>query len=187
MITREQALEFLHKNMQNLNLRRHCYAVEAVMKALARHFGEDEKSWGLAGLLHDADYELCKNDPKQHIRKTVEWLEKQKADKKIIDAVIAHGYKYVDWASEPTNRMEWSLYCCDELTGLIVTVALVKGKKLENVRVDSVLKKFPQKAFAAGVDREQIKLCEKELSIPLPKFIEISLTAMQKINKDLGL
>lgn len=183
----DQALEFLHQNMQNPNLRRHCYAVEAMMRALARKFGENEELWGLAGLLHDADYELIKDKPKEHIKKTVAWLEENKADQLVINAVIAHGYKYVDWSPKPKNRMEWSLYCCDELTGLIVAVALVKGKKLDNVEVDSVLKKFPQKAFAAGVNREQIKLCEKELNIPLAQFIDTAISSMKNIHQELGL
>lgn len=187
MITREKALEFVQTNMQNQNLRRHCYAVEAVMKALAKKFGDNEETWGIAGLLHDADYELIKNTPKEHLKKTVEWLKENDSDQSIIDAVVAHGYGYVDWAPKPKNKMEWSIYCCDELTGFIVAVALVKGKKLANVEVESVLKKFPAKAFAAAVNREQIKMCEKELNIPLNKFVEITLSAMKEIHEALGL
>ena len=83
--------------------------------------------------------------------------------------------------------MQWSLYCCDELTGLIVAVALVKGAKISSVTVESVMKKWNQKTFAAGANREQIAKCEEYLKIPLRQFIEISLTAMQKIATVLGL
>lgn len=187
MITRDKAWEFVQENMQNQNLRRHCLAVEAVMKSLAKHFNENEEMWGIAGLLHDADYELIKNTPKEHLKKTVEWLKENGGDKTIINAVVAHGWGYVDWAPKPKNKMEWSIYCCDELTGFIIAVALVKGKILANVDVDSVLKKFPAKAFAAAVNREQIKMCENELGIPLNKFVDITLSAMKEIHQALGL
>lgn len=186
-MNRKQALTLLHSKMNNQNLRRHCYAVEAVMRALAKNFNEDENSWGIAGLLHDADYELTKNDTSKHVKTVISWLKALNYDSKIIDAINAHGWRFVEGCPKPKNKMEWSLYCCDELTGLIVAVALVKGRKLENVEVNSVLKKFPQKAFAAGVNREQIKLCEKELNIPLARFVDLTLTAMKNIHQELGL
>ncbi len=186
-MTREEALNLLHSKMQNPNLRRHCYAVEAVMRALAKHFGEDQDLWGITGLLHDADYELTKDDTTKHVVTVISWLNNLGVDEKIINAINAHGWKFVDGCPEPQNKIEWSLYACDELTGLIVAVALVKGKKLENVTAQSVLKKFPQKSFAARVGREQIKLCEKKLDIPLPKFIDIALSAMKGVHLELGL
>lgn len=184
---REEALELLHSKMHNANLRRHCYAVEAVMRALARHFGEDEDIWGIAGLLHDADYELTKDNPKQHTRLTVSWLKEKGADERIIQTILAHGYGFVEGNQEPSNNAEWSIYCCDELTGFIVAVALVKGKSLANVTAESVLKKFPVTGFAAGVHRPQIALCEEKLGIKLPDFVSIALKAMQDIHKELGL
>lgn len=188
-MTRDQALKLLHEHMQNPNLRRHCYAVEAVMRALAKRFGEDQDVWGIAGLLHDADYEETKGEAHtKHTKVIMEWLENMDAHSDIKDAISAHGWGYVEGAPEPKTTMQWSLYCCDELTGLIVAVALVKQeKKLSAVSVESVLKKFPEKAFAAGANRDQIKECEERLGIPLPEFIEISLTAMQSISSELGL
>ena len=196
-MTRDQALELLHKHMQNPNLRRHCYAVEAVMRALARELRTknpelrtekfDEEIWGIAGLLHDADYELTKENAKEHTHKTVSWLKELKADQKIIDAILAHGFGFVEGNPQPSDNMQWSLFCCDELTGLIVAVSLVKEKSINNVTVESVLKKFPKKDFAAGVHREQIQLCEEKLGIKLEEFIRISLGAMQGVSKELGL
>ncbi len=186
-MNREQALELLHKNMQNENLRKHCYAVEAVMRALARHFGEDPDIWGIAGLLHDSDYELTKDNPPKHTRIAQKWLEEKNVDKRIIDAILAHGYGYEEGNPEPVTKMEWSLYTCDELTGLIVATALVKGRSLDNVTAESVLKKFPEKSFAAGVDREQIKLCEAQLNIPINEFVATALDAMKGIHTELGL
>src|SRR3990172_11767293 len=115
MMTRNEALNLLHEKMQNKNLRKHCYAVEAVMRKLANKFGEDEESWGLAGLLHDADYELTKNDTSKHVITVISWLKETDIDEKIIKAIFAHGWKFVDGCPQPQTKMEWSLYCCDEL------------------------------------------------------------------------
>ena len=187
-MNREQAIDLLHSKMQNQNLRRHCYAVGGVMKALAKHFHDDEEEWEIAGLLHDMDYEITKDDATQHTKLAVEWLNKTDASEEIKNAILAHGWGYVEGNPEPTNNIEWSIYCCDELTGLIVACALVKpSKKLEDVTVDTVLSKWKQKSFAAGVDREQISMCEEKLGIPLDEFIGIALSAMQEMHEELGL
>ncbi len=188
MITRQEALKLLHDNMQSPNLRRHCYAVEAVMKALAKRFGENEEKWAIVGLLHDGDYEKTKETPEKHTLLMADWLEKMgETDSEILSAILSHNFSHTGQNS-PKNKLEWSLYCCDELTGFIVAVTLVRpDKKLSSVTVESILKKWPQKAFAAGVKREQIEECEKRLGIPLDGFIKIALTAMQGIAKDLGL
>jgi uncharacterized protein len=188
-MTREQALKLLHTHMQNPNLRRHCYAVEAVMRGLARRLKEDEEMWGIAGLLHDADYEETKDEARtKHTKVIMEWLTELDAHTDIKDAIAAHGWNYVEGAPEPRTPMQWALYTCDELTGLIVAVALIKPeKKLSVVTVDSVMKKWHQKAFAGGVDRRQIEMCEEVLDIPLPEFIEIAIKSMQAIAPDLGL
>jgi putative nucleotidyltransferase with HDIG domain len=190
-MTRDDAVELLLKHTQNVNLQRHCYGVEAVMRALAKRFKEDEDTWGIAGLLHDADYEELKGTEKvktDHTKLTIEWLHKLQAETDITDAIAAHAWGYVDGAPEPKNRMQWSLYCCDELTGLIVAVALVKpDKRLSSVTIDSVMKKWNEKGFAAGANREQIRQCEGRLKIPLREFVEIALIAMQQIAPKLGL
>lgn len=189
-MTRDQAIELLHGHMSNINLRRHCYAVEAVMRALARRFGEDGDSWGVAGLLHDADYEKLKGTEKvttDHTKLTLEWLRKLQASSDIRDAIASHAWGYVEGAPMPKNRMQWSLYCCDELTGLIVAVALVKNADLSAVTVDSIMKKWNEKSFAAGANRAQIEKCEEYLNIPLREFVGIALTAMQEVAPELGL
>lgn len=187
-LSREKAMEILRSHMKNQNLIKHCLAVEAAMKALARHFGEDEELWGVAGLLHDADYELTKNDTSRHASTTVSWLKEAEADERITDAVLSHAWNFVEGCPEPKNNLEWSLYCCDELTGLIVAVALVRpDKKLSSVSVESVLKKWDNKSFAAGASRDQIALCEEKLGIKLSEFVGIVLSAMQGTSKELGL
>jgi len=174
--------------MQNQNLRRHCYAVEAVMKALAKRFKADVEKWGIIGLLHDGDYEKTKDKPEKHTILMAEWLKEMgETDEEVLSAILSHNYAHTG-ENPPKNELEWSLYCCDELTGFIVAIALVKpDKKLASVTVDSVLKKWNQKAFAAGVKREQIEECKNRLGIPLEDFIQVALTAMQAISEDLGL
>ena len=187
-MNKEEAKDLLHKNMQNQNLRRHCYAVGAAMKALAKHFGEDEDKWEVVGLLHDGDYEKTKDSPEKHTLMMSEWLKEEGVeDKETLDAILSHNYAHTG-ENPPKNKLEWSLYCCDDLTGLIVAVTLVRpDKKLTSVNVDSVMNKWNQKSFAAGVHREQIEVCEDRWDIPLKDFIGITLSAMQDISAELGL
>lgn len=194
MIDRKTALDLLHKNVQNQNLRRHHYAVEACMRALARKLKVkslklkiDEEAWGIVGLIHDADYEQTKENPSQHTKIAAEWLRQAGANDEVIRAVLTHNYAHTG-ENPPSNDLEWSLYCCDELTGLIVATALVRpDKKISTVSVESVLKKFLEKSFAAGVNRDQIKMCEEKLGIPLPEFVGVCLSAMQSIASELSL
>jgi putative nucleotidyltransferase with HDIG domain len=187
-MTKKGAIDLLHSKIGNANLRKHCYAVAAVMRALAKHFGEDADKWEIVGLLHDGDYEKTKSDPKKHTIMMIEWLkERGEKDPDIISAILSHNYAHTG-QNPPKNNMEWSLYCCDELTGLIVAVTLVRPeKKISKVRVENVLSKWNSKSFAAGVKREQIEKCEEKLDIKLPDFIKIALEAMQGIAVDLGL
>lgn len=187
-MTKQQALELLHTHMQNVNLRRHCYAVGAVMKTLAIKLNGNSEKGEVVGLLHDGDYEATKGDPTRHTLVMAQWLkEAGVTDEEILSAILSHNYAHTGQHS-PKNKLEWALYCCDELTGLLIAVALVRpDKKLASVTVDSVLKKWGQKAFAAGVKREQIAMCEEKLGISLNNFIQIAITAMQEIHEDLGL
>jgi lysyl-tRNA synthetase class 2 len=203
-LSRKQALEIVHGHISNRGLIKHCLAVEAAMEAVfeyffsrypQKHHGHTEKIvWTLAGLLHDADWEVCKNDITQHTRKTVEWIKESAGDKAsdqtlqtLTRAILSHNFQH-NGEPPPANTLEWSLICCDELTGLIIATALVQpGKKLADVTVESVLKKMHSKSFAAGVDRKQIMMCEDKLGIPLPEFIAIVLHGMQKYADALGL
>ncbi len=187
MINKSQALELLHSKMQNVNLRKHCYSVAAVMRALAKHFDEDENRWEIVGLLHDGDYEFTKEDPSNHAKLMANWIrELGETDKELLEGIESHGWFHE--GKKPVTKMQWSLFCCDELTGLIIAVTLVRPeKKLSLVTVDNVLSKWNAKSFAAGVKREDIENCEKELGIKLPDFIQIALSAMQGISPELGL
>ncbi len=184
MITRQQAWEKINQLMTNPNLVKHCLAVEMAMEAYADHFGvseQDKQKWIVAGLIHDADWE---KHPEKHPQVIVDWLKQQHADEDLVNAVQAHGFNFNIPAK---TLMAKTLRAVDELTGLIVAVALVKGKKLSKVTVNSVLKKWKKKDFAAGVDRRDIEQGAAEINVPLEEHVQIVLQAMQKHAKKLGL
>lgn len=187
-MTRDEAYKLLNEHVSGENLIRHCLAVEAAMKALARYFNEDEESWGIAGLLHDADWETTRVTPERHTLELMDWLEEfDLGDEAIKSAILAHNH-FHNGHEPPQTMMEWALYCADELTGLIVATTLIMPeKKLAAVTSESVLNKLPQKAFAAGVNRDHITLCEDKLGISLEEFIGIVLGAMQETSDELGL
>lgn len=187
-MTRDQAIEILHAHMQNENLRRHCYAVGFAMRALAEKLGGDADTWEILGILHDADWEECKDTPEHHTKKTIAWLkEKGMTDGPIIHALMSHNRKHTQLA-ELDGIMEWALETVDELTGFIVAVTLVRpDKKLDTVTVESIMKKWGAKEFAKGVIREQIAQCEEKLDIPLVDFISHILKTMQDHHEELGL
>jgi len=188
VITKQQALDLLHEHTQNQNLRRHMYAVGFAMRALAEKLGGDSDEWEILGLLHDADWEETKDKPDEHTRHTLGWLkDMDTTEGPIVHALMSHNRKYTKLA-ELDGVMEWALETVDELTGFIVAVALVRPEKsLAPVAVESVMRKWKAKEFAAAVDRSQIAQCEEKLSIPLPEFIQITLSAMQSHHKELGL
>lgn len=187
---RDEAYKILTELIKNQNLIKHHLACEAVMKALYKKLNkdqnsEDEDKWGLVGLLHDADYELTKDTPEKH---TIVLEEKIG---KMIEQDVMHAIKSHNWQRngvKPKNLMDWSIYCCDELTGLIVAAALVHpDKKLSSIDVNFIMNRFNENSFARGADREMIKTCEEKLGIPLNEFIDINLSAMQGISSQLGL
>jgi len=192
--TREKAIEIMTSKVSNKGLQKHCLAVGFAMKALGNHFAaEDTELWELAGILHDADWELMKDDVANHTRKTVEWIkehsnpETQNEMEILIRTILSHNC-HNNGEPHPRNTREWSLYCCDELTGLIVATALIMpSKKLADVSADSVIKKMNSKNFAAAVDREGIRMCDEKLKIPLQEFVSIVLKGMQDGATRLGL
>ncbi len=187
-MTREEAVKLLHDHTKNQNLRRHMYAVGFVMKALAVKLGGDPAVWEILGILHDADWEETKDVPDEHTKLTLSWLAQRGiTEGPIVRALKSHNRTRTKLA-EIEGIMEWALETCDELTGFIVAVALVRPEKtLAAVGVDSVLKKWKAKEFAKAVDRDHIGQCEEKLGIPLPEFIRIALTAMQEHHTELGL
>jgi hypothetical protein len=160
------------------------------MKSLCKRLSatqtlEEEADWGLVGLFHDADYELCRNHPEKHTLILEEKI-RNLVSPRIMYAIKAHNFAYTK--IEPKSLLDWSLYCCDELTGLIVAAALVHPeKKLAPLTVEFIMNRFSSSSFAKGASRDQIRMCEKELGIPLKEFIGIVLNAMQEIAGNLEL
>ena len=185
MITKERALEILHENIKNKNLRKHHYGVAAAMKRLALELEGDPAVWEIVGLLHDADYERTKDQMDQHTILLAEILKDEDLDAEIIRCIQSHASEYT--GVKPSSAMDYALLSCDDLTGLIVAVALVHPEKLAGVTVKSVLKKFRTKSFAASVNREKIALCEENLGMNLDAFILLVIQAMQAESDLLGL
>jgi predicted hydrolase (HD superfamily) len=193
-MTRDEAYKFLTDNVKNKNLLKHHFAAEAVMKVLCEYFNSkrkqtdvvlDENKWAIVGLLHDADYEQTRDNPTKHAVLLSEKLI-GKLDEESIHAILAHNANYTN--VEPKSLLDWALYCSDELTGIIVASALIHpDKKLSSLTVEFIENRFNEKSFAKGADRNQIKMCEEKLNIPLNEFIALSLKAMQVISLQLEL
>lgn len=191
-MTRDEALNILKELKNSPNMVKHELAVGFTMAALYDYFKSKnppaggpemtKNDWEIAGLMHDADYEITNKSLELHTDETTKKLKAVGADQLIIDAVRGHCDK-----APRTTLMAKAVYACDELTGLIVACALVQpDKKLASVSTESVLKKFKDSSFAKGANRDQIKTCEAELEIPLEEFVTITLKAMQNHAVDLG-
>lgn len=193
-MTRDEAYLLLTKYLQNKNLIKHSLSCEVTMKALykklipeAEQNAEDEEKWGITGLLHDVDYEVSQNAGNVELHGTLSLIpENETLPSDIRHGIQAHAYEYSKVM--PESKLDWAITACDQLTGLIVAAALVTPeKKLSSVTTEKVLKRFKEKSFAKGADRNAILFCEEHLNIPLAEFVAITLTAMQTINDDLGL
>ncbi|MBM4401904.1 MAG: PIN domain-containing protein [Candidatus Cloacimonetes bacterium] len=189
MISRQEALQFVKEQIANKNIVKHMLATESCMRAIGKELGIDGetlKHWELAGLLHDADYIPDIPEEQQGVAVT-KMLREQgfEVPDDVAQAMAAHNPAT---GVAPVAKMDWAIFCCDSLTGLIVATTLVHPEeKLHNITVESVMKKFKDKSFAAGTRREDIAMCEEKLGIPLQEFIGICLTAMQGISEELGL
>ncbi|MBN2135888.1 MAG: HDIG domain-containing protein [Acidobacteria bacterium] len=179
---REKAMELIKKNIKNRNMIKHCIAVEGEMIALARHFGEDETLWGLTGLLHDVDYEQTNGDPVAHAEVGAQILEAEGYDSVMVHAVRAHNDK-----APIENKLDRALFASDPLSGLIVAATLMHPeKKLAAVDAEFVLRRFKEKSFAAGANREHIQTCS-ELGLDLTEFVDICIQGMRLKADELGL
>lgn len=192
---REEALTLVKEMLLNQNLVKHCLAVEAIMRALCRELRNrhpelpaeefDEEEWGLVGLLHDADYEVTNKELQTHTDLIVAKVREMGVSERIINGILAH---HELKKPDRENFIEKGIYAVDELSGLITATALISpDKKLSSISVESVMRKFKNKNFAAGALREPILTCESDLGIPLEEFIRIALEAMQGISSELGL
>jgi len=181
-MNREEALELVQKHLKNKNLIKHCLAVEACMRGVATRLGQNPEPWGLAGLVHDLDYEITEKSPELHTNETVKILQELNLDPAVIHAVQAHASKV---ACE--NAMDWTIFSVDPLTGLIIAATLMHPeKKLKAIGLEFVKRRCKEKGFARGARREDIEQC-RNIPLEIDEFIAISIAAMQGIDKDLGL
>ncbi len=182
--TREEAFALLKQYNKNESLIKHAMAVEGVMRYIARKRGEDEEKWGVIGLIHDLDYEQF---PDQHCKKTEEILKENDWPAEYIRAVVSHGWGICSDV-KPELDMEKVLYAIDELTGLVVTSALVRpSKSVMDMKAKSVKKKWKQKQFAAGVDRSIIERGAEMLGVELSELITDTIMGMREVAEEIGL
>jgi len=180
-----KAYELLDQYISDEKMKNHCYASEAVMRALAKKLGKDEEKWALAGLLHDIDAERTDKDPHRHALEAASILKPYGIDNEIIDAIKMHNEEAT--GKERKTEFQHALAAAETITGLITATALVyPDKKVASVKPKSIRKRMKEKAFAASVNRDTIRECE-EIGIPLDDFINLALNAMKEIDTKIGL
>lgn len=184
MLSRAEALALVKNTVSKKNVIYHMFAVEAIMRNVAEHLGENAEAWSLIGLLHDIDYEKTEATPERH-GLVAEELLNGLVSNEVMRAIKAHNAKHTGVV--PQNRMEKALIACDAISGLLVACALVMpSRKLADVKVETVAKKFRDKDFARGAERERIIVCE-EIGIPKEQFFEVSLNGLKSIAPEIGL
>jgi putative nucleotidyltransferase with HDIG domain len=181
--TRETAYALVLDRLGPGNTLAHCLATEACMRALAERLGEDVELWGLAGLVHDCDLDVCADDPERHALLGAEVLRGAGAPEELVHAVLGHNDKV-----ERVSLLDKALWVVDPTTGMITAAALIRpSRSTSDLNVKSVLKRMKDTRFAAAVDRDQIRACEAQLGLELREFLGICLAAMDGIRDPLGL
>lgn len=182
--TRDEALSLLKEYNKSDSLLKHAFAVEGVMRFMARKAGDDAEKWGIIGLIHDLDYEMY---PEQHCRMTEKILRDNRWPEEYIRAVLSHGWGLVTDV-EPQSRLEKTIFAIDELTGLVATSALVRpSKSVLDMEPRSVRKKWNDKRFAAGVDRKVIEKGAEMLGVTLDELISDCIMGMREVAEETGL
>lgn len=182
-LNREEVLQSIRANVQETNTIRHMLATEAIMRALARKLGENEEEWGLTGLLHDIDVELVQDDMRSHSKLGADIARELGATQIVAHAILCHNEAH---GIPRETKLDKALFCVDPLTGLITAAALVHPNKLGGLSTKSVMRRFREKRFAAGVNREQLASCQ-EIGLGLEEFIALGIEAMKSIASKLGL
>jgi uncharacterized protein len=181
-MTKQEALQFIRDHGQSENMIRHLISVGAAMRSLANHFQLNADDWEIAGIIHDADYTLVPMEC--HTTQTAEWF-KDKVSDEVLHAVLAHFRETTK--VDPESKIDWALYSVDNLAGLIIASTLVRpDKKLSSVTSESVVRRFHEKSFARGANREEILEC-KNLGLSLEEFVFLALSGVQSVAGELGL
>jgi putative nucleotidyltransferase with HDIG domain len=178
----EQARALAREKTEKDTTYRHLVSVEGVMRRLGRHFGEDEERWALTGLFHDLDQDQTFDDPDRHARLAAEWLRDAGVDDAVVNGVLAHAHHEYQ-----TDRMSKAVVAADAVAGLLVAAALVRPERATGMKVSSVKKKIKEKAFAPGVNRDEIALAESNLGLSLDEFIGLGIEGLQEVAAEVGL
>jgi putative nucleotidyltransferase with HDIG domain len=161
---------------------RHLISVEGVMRALAKRFGEDQDLWGLTGLFHDLDQDQTQEDPPRHAYLAAEWLREAGVDERVVNGVLAHAHE-----EYRTDLMSKAVVHADAIAGLLVAAARVRPERTVGMKVSSVKKKLKEKAFAPGVNRDEITGVESSIGMPLDELIAVGIEGLQSVASDIGL
>jgi len=180
---RDEILGSIHANVQDKNMIKHMLATEAIMRALARKLGENEEEWGITGLIHDIDMELVDGDMSSHSKLGADIAKELGANETMTHAILCHNEAH---GVPRETKLDKALFCADPLSGLITAASLVRPDKLSGLTTKSVMKRFHEKRFAAGVNREQVAQCQ-EIGLELEEFISLAIEAMQRIASELEL
>jgi putative nucleotidyltransferase with HDIG domain len=179
---REDALALVREKAEKETTVRHLISVEGVMRRLARRFEEDEDLWALTGLFHDLDQDQTHEDEQRHANLAAEWLRDAGLDDRVINGVLAHAHERYR-----TDRMSQAIVHADAVAGLLVAAALVRPEKATGMKVSSLKKKLKDKAFAPGVNREEITEVEDRLGMPLDEFLAVSIEGLQQVAPEIEL
>ena len=179
---RGSALALVRDKAEKETTVRHLISVEGVMRSLARHLGEDQDLWALTGLFHDLDQDQTHDDAERHAYQAAEWLREAGVDDRVINGVLAHAHEQYR-----TDLMSQAVVHADAVSGLLVAAALVRPEKANGMKVSSVKKKLKEKAFAPGVNREEIAQAEDKLGMPLDDFLRVSIEGLQSVAAEIEL
>jgi putative nucleotidyltransferase with HDIG domain len=182
-LNRDEILDSIHGNVQDKNMIKHMLATEAIMRALAKKLGENEEEWGITGLIHDIDMELIDGDMSSHGKLSADIAQELGANGTMVHAILCHNEAH---GVPQETKLDKVLFCADPLSGLITAAALVRPDKLSGLTTKSVMKRFREKSFAAGVNREQVAQCQK-IGLELEEFISLGIEAMKGIASELAL
>src|SRR5690242_11129368 len=178
----EQGRAFARSKCEKDTTYRHLVSVEGVMRRLGRHFGEDESTWALTGLFHDLDQDVTGDDLSRHARLAAEWLREAGVDDVVVNGVLAHAHPEYQ-----TDRMSRGVVAADAVAGLLVAAALVRPERSAGMKVSSVKKKLKEKAFAPGVNRDEIREAETHLDLSLDEFIGLAIEGLQEVESAIDL